>query len=255
MAENNNMEKALEQQDQKVVVGNNEDEENEEVVIPKIDIEAQKRMQRKLRRKERKARPNIRVTVHFNGSSDNNPNEDQIISVNCGTGQQSIRWLAQVASLQLTKKARPSGYSRQRDVKLKIRGNLLPKHVALTPRGDLRELLVEVPEDKRAPVHPKAKIIDVLKDGAHVRLSVQNEIKPTKALLPKGAVFERPSWTEVAFTNSNDGVRRSSIREDVSPMRMKSHGSPDRKAYDEKMKLDQEMELLRLNQENDDEFL
>ena len=108
---------------------------------------------------------------------------------------------------------------------------------------------------KRAPVHPKAKIIDVLKDGAHVRLSVQNEIKPTKALLPTGAIFERPSWTEVAFTNSNDGVRRSSIREDVSPMRMKSHGSPDRKAYDKKMKLDQEMELLRLNQENDDEFL
>ena len=74
-------------------------------------------------------------------------------------------------------------------------------------------------------------------------------------MLPTGAIFERPSWTEVAFTNSNDGVRRSSIREDVSPMRMKSHGSPDRKAYDKKMKLDQEMELLRLNQENDDEFL
>ena len=135
------------------------------------------------------------------------------------------------------------------EIEIKIRGNLLPKHVALTPRGDLRELLVEVPEDKRAPVHPKAKIIDVLKDGAHVRLSVQNEIKPTKALLPNIFI------NEVALQNSNDGVRRSSIREDVSPMRMKSHGSPDRKAYDKKMKLDQEMELLRLNQENDDEFL
>jgi hypothetical protein len=249
MSDSNNAQESFSEDD-----NNNEGQEElgekpeQESLVPKIDIETQKKIQRKLRRKERKSRPNIRVTVHFNGNegSKSKNDHDQVILVNCGTGEQSIRWLAQVASLQLTKKARPSGHQRQRDVKLKIRGNLLPKSVLLTPRGNLQELLVEVPEDQHAPIHPKAKIIDVLKDGAHVRLSVQNEIKPTKALLPKGAVYERPSWTEVAFTNSNDGVRRSSIRQDVSPMRMSSHGSPDRKVYEQKIKLEKEMEIMSL---------
>ena len=213
----------------------------------KLNLLEEKKKLRKLRRKERKMRPNIRVTVHFCAEG-NEKEADRSILVNCGTGQQSIRWLAQVASLQLTKKARPSGYQRQRDSKLKMSGNLLPTSVALTPRGNLEEMLVEVPDNERAPIHPRAKIIDVLKDGAHVRLNVQNEIKPTKALLPKGALYERPSWTEVAFTNSDDGKRRSSVRKDVSPMRMSSHGSPDRKASDKQLEMEREKELLHLDE-------
>ena len=213
----------------------------------KLNILEEKKKLRKLRRKERKMRPNIRVTVHFCPEGDEKGAGRSIV-VNCGTGQQSIKWLAQVASLQLTKRARPSGYQRQRDAKLKISGNLLPTSVALTPRGNLEEMLVEVPDNERAPIHPRAKIIDVLKDGAHVRLNVQNEIKPTKALLPKGALYERPSWTEVAFTNSDDGRRRSSVRVDVSPMRMSSHGSPDRKARDKQLEMEREKELLHLDE-------
>ena len=213
----------------------------------KLDLQKEKKKLRKLRRKERKMRPNIRVTVHFSAERDKKE-ADQTIHVNCGTGQQSIKWLAQVAALQLTKKARPSGYQRQRDSKLKMSGNLLPTSVALTPRGNLEELLVEIPDDERAPIHPRAKIIDVLKNGAHVRLNVQNEIRPTKALLPKGALYERPSWTEVAFTNSDDGRRRSSVRVDVSPMRMSSHGSPDRKARDKQLEMEREKALLQLDE-------
>ena len=118
----------------------------------KLNILEEKKKLRKLRRKERKMRPNIRVTVHFCPEGDEKGAGRSIV-VNCGTGQQSIKWLAQVASLQLTKRARPSGYQRQRDAKLKISGNLLPTSVALTPRGNLEEMLVEVPDNERAPIH------------------------------------------------------------------------------------------------------
>ena len=67
-------------------------------------------------------------------------------------------------------------------------------------------------------------------------------------MLPKGALYERPSWTEVAFTNSDDGKRRSSVRKDVSPMRMSSHGSPDRKARDKQLEMEREKELLHLDE-------
>ena len=48
---------------------------------------------------------------------------------------------------------------------------------------------------------------------------------------------------------SDDGRRRSSYAYIyISPMRMSSHGSPDRKAWDKQLEMEREKELLHLDE-------
>ena len=155
--------------------------------------------------------PKICITVHFYESAED-VSSDQTVVVNCGTGEQSIRWLGTAASTRLLQKSKARGVPRQREKKLKLGGNLLPKNVNFTPRGnEVGDSTLTLEHDPRASIPPMMKIKDVLKDGAHVRLGIQSSIKTTPALNPASCQFERSSWTESAFTKKKSPVKNSAV--------------------------------------------
>jgi hypothetical protein len=155
--------------------------------------------------------PKICITVHFYENA-GDVTSDQTVIINCGTGEQSIRWLGTAASTRLLQKSKARGVPRQREKKLKLAGNLLPKNVNFTPRGnELGDSTLSLEHDPRASIPPMMKIKDVLKDGAHVRLGIQSSIKTTPALNPTSCQFERSSWTESAFSKKKSPVKKSAV--------------------------------------------
>ena len=120
----------------------------------------------------------------------------QSFVLNVGKGTQDLKWLATVAAQRFDRMARPNGRMRQRETIRAGAGKcrvVLPAEVR-TPRSSPRPGLNEAesgwPYDF---VHPKTRIRDVLRNGDHVEITVDQ----TATAVLHQLLQKEKAWTRV----------------------------------------------------------
>lgn len=130
--------------------------------------------------------------------------QTQTVTVACGEGRQTIKWLATVATQRMARDSAPNGCLRHREA----RGCIVPSDALLLPS--------EVTTDEESFYHPEAKLSDCFVDGQLVHVKVAKKATPKN----EGGDVSSSRWSLIANSHSERlQPKRAKALEEVYQLR------------------------------------